>query len=186
MGLSGGTRLAASDGTLVLRALEGDQQAFGELYDRYAALVRAICKDSTGDFTRAQDLAQEVFLRAYAKLADLRDRERFGPWLVSIARFVGREFRRGAYRDRHVLVGLAPEETPSELPKEDERLGELAFAMARLSERERLALNAYYLQEQNAAQASKTVGVSRSTLYRLLAEAREKLERFIEEREEKK
>ena len=139
-----------------------------------------------GNVADAEDLTQEVFLRAYAKLADLREPERFGPWLVSIARFVGREFRRGAYRDRHVLVGLAPEETPTASPEQDERLVDLAVAMARLSDRERLALNAYYLQDQNAEQASKAIGVSRSTLYRLLAEAREKVQRFVEEREEQK
>ena len=84
------------------------------------------------------------------------------------------------------LATLLPEETPTASPEQDERLDDLAVAMARLSERERLALNAYYLQDQNAEQASKAIGVSRSTLYRLLAEAREKVQRFVEEREEQK
>jgi RNA polymerase sigma factor (sigma-70 family) len=176
--------LRTSDATLVLRTLKGDKSAFSELYDRYAGLVRAICNDSTRDRDQAADLAQEVFLRAYSKLDKLKDTERFGPWLASIARNVGREFRRGRFRDRLILVGQAPEE-PYEPEAENpyDRLSYLEEAISKLTERERLALHAYYLQGQDVEQATKLLQVSRSGLYRLLARARERLEQIITERE---
>lgn len=132
--------MAVPDATLVLRTLNGDKTAFGELYDRYARLVRVISFDSTGEINKAQDLTQEVFLRAYAKLSELKNPDRFGPWLLGMARNVAREYRRGKYRDRHVLVGLTPEEPwqtpPSQL---NQRLDRLKEAIGKLSEQERTA-----------------------------------------------
>ena len=177
--------MAQSDAQLVLRVLNGDDSAFGVLYDRYGRLVRAICYDSTKDVNQAQDLGQEVFLRAYERLGELKDRDRFGRWLVGIARNVGREFRRGKFRDRHILVGLEPEELPAEeSPHEssDYRMDYLDAAITKLSEKERLALHVYYLQDHDADQAQEILGMSRSNFYRLLNRAREKVENYIRER----
>lgn len=171
--------MADSDARLVLRTLDGQESAFAELYDRYARLIRAICHDKAGDLNIAQDLTQEVFLRAYEKLGGLKQPDRFGYWLVSIARNVCREYRRGRYRDRHQWVGLELDEFASEdhaAGKNDERLGELEKALAKLADKEKLALHIYYLQEKDLDQAQKIMGVSRSSFYRLLASARKKIE----------
>jgi len=177
--LEGGS-LTVADATLVLETLKGDKTAFSELYDRYARLVRAVCNDTTRDLSQAQDLAQEVFLRAYSKLDRLNEPDRFGSWLMSITRNVCREYRRGKFRDRHVLVGLAPDENePTEKENPGEQLLDLKEALSKLSEKERLALHVYYLQEQDAEQAQKILNISRSGLYRLLARAREKLEQYL-------
>jgi DNA-directed RNA polymerase specialized sigma24 family protein len=53
-----------SDNELVQAAVAGDRAAYGTLYDRYAPLVRAVCYDHTRNLADAQDLAQDVFLRA--------------------------------------------------------------------------------------------------------------------------
>ncbi|MBN2210343.1 MAG: RNA polymerase sigma factor [Sedimentisphaerales bacterium] len=178
--------MAETDAQLVQRTLAGDRMAFGELYDRYARVVRSICFHETGNLGEAQDLTQDVFMRAYGKLKKLRQQERFGPWLVSIARNVCREYRRGRARDRHVLVGL---ETPEILPDKDQdpqgRIEQMALAMKHLSEQERMALSTYYLQDQDAQKAVALMEVSRSTFYRLLASAKEKIETYIKHREEK-
>jgi len=174
--------LAASDGTLVLATLNGDKSAFGKLYDRYAGLVRAICYDNTGDLSGAQDLAQEVFLRAYEKLNTVEQPDRFGAWLVSITRNVCREYRRGRFRDRHRLVGLAPEQAETNtFLQQDGHVEQLKEAMGRLTERERLALHVYYLQDQDAKRSQEILGISRSGLYRLLDRARKKLEKYIKQ-----
>ena len=178
--------MAQSDADLILRTLDSDQEAFAELYDRYAALVRAVCFDGTGDYGVTQDLAQEVFIRAYDRLGKLRDRDRFGAWLVGIAKFVCREYRRGRFRDRHVLVGLDPHEIqPVEVDREDDRVAALQDAMARLGEKERLALRAFYLQEQDVEQARKVLKVSRASFYRLLDRAKKRLAELMSERESK-
>ena len=75
---------AGPDADRVRAALAGDPAAFGDLYDRYARVIRAVCHDATGNLAEAQDLSQEVFLRAYRNLATLRDAERFAGWLVGM------------------------------------------------------------------------------------------------------
>ena len=176
--------MAVPDATLVLRTLNGDKTAFSELYDRYARLVRVICYDNTRDLYKAQDLAQEVFLRAYVKLGELKKPDRFGPWLVGMARNVGREYRRGQFRDRHLIVGLDVEEPQNPEPKTTNfRLDLLEEAIETLDGQEKLALHIYYLQGKDVTEARKILGVSRASLYRLLAGGKQKLENYIREKE---
>lgn len=51
-----------SDADLLALVLQGDRQAYGRLYDRYAPFIRAICYDTTRELSQANDLCQEVFL----------------------------------------------------------------------------------------------------------------------------
>ena len=170
-----------SDGKLVQTTLDGDKSAYGELYDRYARLIRVICHDTTGDFSQAEDLGQEVFIRAYQKLETLQDPEKFGGWLVSIGRNICREFRRGKFRDRHVLVGLEPPEAEIKSEKQGiDLVPELKEALKKLNEQERMALHIYYMEGQDVKKTQELLGVSRSGLYRLLEKAKKKVAKFIE------
>jgi RNA polymerase sigma-70 factor (ECF subfamily) len=165
-----------TDGALAKAALRGDCSAFAELYDRRARWIRAICFDTTYDLHSAADLTQEVFLRAYAKLDSLREPERFAAWLTGIARQVCREWKRGRLRDRRMARCL-PEDIEPAAPQHeaDPRLETLREALARLPERERLSLQAFYLQGLDAEQARSVLGLSKSAFYRVLAKAREHL-----------
>ena len=164
----------------VRAVLAGDISSFGELYDRYARLVRAICYDATGDLAQAQDLSQEVFMRAHRKLAELRRPERFGAWLVSIARHVCREWRRKRLRDRHRYVGQSPTVlAPTDPASNDGAIEQLRKAIMLLPEKERLALHAFYLQSQSVDQARAILGLSRSGMYQILSRARKRLERLM-------
>ncbi|MBL4701513.1 MAG: hypothetical protein JKX85_09670, partial [Phycisphaeraceae bacterium] len=77
---TGGERVAV-DAELTQRFCAGDREAFVKLYDRYAFLVRSIVYDTTGRLADAQDLTQEVFLRAWQKRSELRDPCKFTAWL---------------------------------------------------------------------------------------------------------
>lgn len=186
----------ASDGTLVLGVRNGDQSAFAELYDRRARLIRAICYDATRDLHAAADLTQEVFLRAYQNLGRLHDPQRFAAWLVGIARQVCREWRRHKLRDERRIAGFAAQRRMSDAAAEppDERLVELRDAIAALTskererlpsltEKERLALHAYYLQGRNVEEARVVLGLSRSGFYRVLSSAVERLRRALAKQE---
>jgi RNA polymerase sigma-70 factor (ECF subfamily) len=135
-------RMAATDGTLVLGVLRGDRSAFAELYDRRARLIRAICFDATRDMQIASELTQDVFVRAFQKLGDLSDPQRFAPWLVGIARHACQEWRRGRVnerRRRRELSDDAPDRPPGD--DLDEQVAALREAMKGLPDRERLALH---------------------------------------------
>jgi len=188
--------VSATDGTLVLGVRNGDRSAFAELYDRRARLVRAVCYDETREVQTAADLSQEVFLRAYKHLGRLSDPDRFGAWLVGIARQVCREWRRRRRREQDGLAALAQRQKSvgRAVDPPEERLIELRDQVASLmrqegksvrplTEKERLALHAYYLQERNVEEARSVLGLSRSGFYRVLSSACRRLRRMHEKRE---
>jgi RNA polymerase sigma-70 factor (ECF subfamily) len=65
----------------VTRARNGDLAAFEELYQEHAGRVYAICLRMTADPSRAEELAQEAFVRAWEKLGSFRGAGEFGGWL---------------------------------------------------------------------------------------------------------
>lgn len=173
--------MAASDGTLVSGVLNGDQAAFAELYDRRGRLIRAICFDTTRDLETAADLTQEVFCRAFSRLDTLRDPQRFGPWLISIAKRVCHEWRRGRLRERRLSVPL-PADLALAHPQDaaDDHLACLREAVGQLPERHRRSIQAFYLQGLDAEQARTVLGLSKSAFYRALSSARDQLRRMLQ------
>jgi len=73
------------DQTLVERSLQGEEQAFEQLVKRYQKSIYNLAYRMTGSREDAEDLAQETFLRAYAKLKTFQIGRRFSPWLFRIA-----------------------------------------------------------------------------------------------------
>ena len=81
------SRLAGlMDPELVRRTLAGESLAFEILVDRYTPMVVGFLYGKTRCESDAEDIAQEVFLTAYRGLANLRDSDRVGPWLMRIVR----------------------------------------------------------------------------------------------------
>jgi len=165
-----------TDADLVRRSKAGDREAFGCLYDRYARVVRAVILAVSADWHAVEDVTQECFLRAFRGLNRLRRPERFGAWLVGIARRTTREWCRSRGRDRHQFVGNSPPDRPATQEELNtlERLEELQTVMAKLAtlpERERLAIHAFILQERGAEEVAALLGLSRSGSYALLHRA---------------
>jgi RNA polymerase sigma-70 factor (ECF subfamily) len=180
-----------TDAEVVASVLAGDREAFGRLYDRYARLVRAVVYAVTMDRCMAEDLTQECFLRAYRNLPRLRQPERFGRWIVGIARQVARERRRAVRRDRHRFIGSGPLEVPCKLDAAGavQATEETELVMRRLAEvpeRERLAIHAFFLEGRDARQAAQLLGLSRSGLYALLERGLTRLAALMRRREVKK
>jgi RNA polymerase sigma-70 factor, ECF subfamily len=84
---------AAEDARLVGRAREGDEAAFGRLYDRYARMIHGVLL-SRVPRVDVEDLVQDVFLTAWKGLESLRDPAAFGGWLSMIARNRATDFQR--------------------------------------------------------------------------------------------
>src|SRR5579862_676553 len=76
---------SADDDRLIRAASAGDRQAFGELYVRYARMVHGILLTRVPPAV-AEDLVQDVFMTAMARLRDLRTAAAFRAWLAAIAR----------------------------------------------------------------------------------------------------
>ena len=153
----------ATDATLVLGTLQGDRSAFGELYDRRARLIRAICYDTTRDLHAAADLTQEVFLRAYRSFSRLRAGSNYRAWLYKIAtncayttlKRAGREvdledFDRLASHDGH----------PEKRVIDREATRQLHSLLDELPPKQQAAVVMRYLQELSYAEIAQALDCS--------------------------
>jgi RNA polymerase sigma-70 factor (ECF subfamily) len=78
---------------LIEAVRQGDQDAFGRLYDLYAPMVHGVLLARV-PVSDVDDLVQDVFLVALRKLSTLRDDNAFGGWLAMIARNRAMDFHR--------------------------------------------------------------------------------------------
>ncbi len=95
------------DESLVRAARGGDRAAFGQLVDRWSAGVFARQLAGTRERSAAEDLAQETFLRAWQRLAQLQDPRAFGAWVLAIAASVCREWIRRRKTGERILEEIA-------------------------------------------------------------------------------
>lgn len=77
----------SSDARLIVSVRMGDQQAMGELYDRYSSLVYSVALRVLGETGAAEDVLQEVFMQLWRRPEGFDSaRGSLAPWLAVIAR----------------------------------------------------------------------------------------------------
>src|SRR5271167_3900978 len=82
----GSPTLVRSDAELVAAVRSGDSRAFADLYREHVESVRRVAYHLVGDADATADAVQDTFTRALQHLDDLREPDRFRPWLLAIAR----------------------------------------------------------------------------------------------------
>jgi RNA polymerase sigma-70 factor (ECF subfamily) len=168
-----------ADADIVRAVLRGDREAFAALVARHERAVWATAWRVLRDDHAAADAGQEAFLQAFLRLRDLRRPERFGVWVLRIAR---RQATRLARRKAHE-AGRSLDETetvPSmNLNGSTTRLStdaeELLTAVARLPEHERLVVVLHYLDGRPVAEVAAALGRPIGTVTKQLSRAIERL-----------
>ena len=77
--------MARTDAQIVAEALEGSQAAYADLLGRYKGPIHSLVLRMVRDPARAEDVAQEVFLKAFRALATYDQTRKFSSWLFKIA-----------------------------------------------------------------------------------------------------
>jgi RNA polymerase sigma-70 factor, ECF subfamily len=109
-------RLTLVDMTLLERAKDGDERAFGELVEPYRGELRAHCYRMLGSVQDAEDAVQNALLRAWRGLAGFEGRSSVRSWLYSIATNTALDVTRHSSR-RELPVGFGPAGAPGTLPE---------------------------------------------------------------------
>jgi RNA polymerase sigma factor (sigma-70 family) len=162
------------DSELVAAAAAGDERAAAELHRRYRTLVRsAVGRWHEG--AQADDLAQEVWLRAFRSLASFRGDCALGSWLFRIARNVSVSQLR-----RRALPEAGPTDRPIvERPKDVPLTVDLDRALAGLPPGMRRVVWLHdvegWTHEEIGARLGVAAGTSRSQLFKARAKLRERL-----------
>jgi RNA polymerase sigma-70 factor, ECF subfamily len=150
---------------LVARAAAGDTHAFAELVRTHQGYLRKLLtRVCRGDKARADDLAQETFLRAWRALPKFRGEARFRTWLTRLA-YSSLSAERPSlpavddYSSESDEVGASDDFAP----EADLRI-DLDRAMACLSEPQRHALLLTYCADLSNAEAAQVLGWPLGTL----------------------
>src|SRR6516165_8289318 len=170
---------------LVEKAQAGDRAAYGELVERFQPTVYAIALARLRNPTEAQELAQEVFIHAMTKLAQLRDAHSFAGWLRQIAErmAINRLTRRGPVRggDGSILDNVqAMGTSPLEDLVRTEQKAELWAGLDRLKPVDRATLVAFYIHGRSLKQMSREFETPIGTIKRRLHVARNRLREHLE------
>ena len=108
------TESDSPDAELVHKARTGDRDACFAIWSKYAALVQRLVRRFLGPGIDYQDVCQEVFLRIFKRLGQVRDPAALPGFVASVALGVARnEVRRRRIR---AVVGLVPEVTLPDAP----------------------------------------------------------------------
>lgn len=165
---------------LVLAAQEGDRDAFGELFERYRGPIVALARQRVGDQDEAEELAQEVFIKALEKLDQLRVPEAFSTWLRRIVHRMA--INRGTRRGQAVAcdpVTLEATCYADECPYGEvvgrEEADSLRAGLRKLTPLDRKTLEAFYLRGQSLLEMSDSFGAPVGTIKRRLHVARKRL-----------
>ena len=177
-----------SDSDLIQRTLEGDQQAFTALVEKYQKQIHALAWQKIGDFHIAQEITQDAFLAAYQKLATLTHHNRFAGWLYVI---VDRKCKNW-HRKRKLALQSLENTNPVELEEvfyseymtqqreeaaNKKRRATVQKLLSKLQESERTVVNLYYIAEMTCEDIGKFLGVSPNTVRSRLHRARNRLKK---------
>ena len=172
---------------LVRQARNGCRTSFGQLFDQFHASVYAVTFKYSRNKHTAEELCQDVFIRAMEKLDQLRQLECFGPWLKSIARRMTINHQQRATS----CVSLSPEmlssspdesRSPSDSLLAQERQELLQHGLQQLGSLDRDTLVAFYLRHQSLAVMSDEFDAPLGTIKRRLHVARKRLAEEINPR----
>ena len=154
---------------LVRASQRGNRQAFSRLVEKYGRIVFAMSLSSVGHAHNADDLAQEVFMKAFVQINSLRQADRFGPWLVRICRNTATDYLRRKRRQEP----LEPDQIESHpTPKTGPDVDGLTKALGALPEPLRQAVLLYYLDGQSTQSVAQALGISADGVMTRLSRAR--------------
>lgn len=176
--------MKTEDGYIIRKCLDGDSAAFGILVDKYKGGIYALAYSRLRNFHDAEDVTQEVFVKAYQKLRTLRRWDNFHAWLYAITSNLCKDWARSRSRrpDREFIDDEALDRLDIlSLDSFRERNIHEAFqeslneALDSLPETHRQVLTLFYLGGMSGKEISVFLGMSHSTIRQRLYRARSQL-----------
>ena len=182
-----GTEGPDPDGPLVTRFRSGDAKAFDEIVLRHQRMVYGLLRILLGRHEDADDLAQEVFLRAYRHLGGFEGRASLKTWLTRITIHMAINHRKSWWVRRRGEGEMEdiPEAGRDQIPSplravllEEERAA-LATAIADLPDRQRETLRLVVSGTMRYAEIARSMGCTEGTVKANFFHAVRKLRRAL-------
>jgi len=172
----------AGERALVERCRAGEESAFQELVDRYKDLVFALIARTVQNRSRAEELAQDVFLRVHRGLPYFRGEARLSTWIYRIVANVCTQ----EHGRPHTAVPLDDGSARAAASSTDRQFGDLELrdrlekAIARLPPNYRLLVAAHYLRGVQYEELAEAMELPLGTVKTQLHRAKQQLRRLLE------
>ncbi|MFC7546746.1 RNA polymerase sigma factor [Plantactinospora sp. GCM10030261] len=182
--------MQVTDAVLWTKALEGDPEAFGVLFDRHSKAVYNHCFRLTASWATAEDTTQSTFLITWRKRDQVRlVNDSLLPWLLSVATNAVRDERRSARRWLAALMRLPPErdaavevaDLAADRVDDMRRMHTVLRAVRRLPRAEREALMLCVWSSVSYADAAAVLGITEGSVRARVSKARSRLKRLLSE-----
>ena len=168
------------DGEWMERFRAGDERALRQAFDRYGGMVQRVGMLRLGNHHDAEDLVQQVFVRAWRGRAGFDPaRGAFGSWLLGITRRQIADRYAALDRDRKIVAAAQHVATPEFVGKADDRVVDrvvLGNDLNRLPDEQRMVLRlAFYGELSHSEIAASTglpIGTVKSHIRRALIQLR--------------
>ena len=168
------------DVAAVARVVSGDLGAFEGIVRRWQGRLVNLAWRFCRDRGRAEDMAQEAFMKAFRALSSFRGESAFSTWLTAIAL---NSYRSRLRSEGPPLVSLdssrlfAGDAGPLRGLEEQERAAAVRQAVLTLPARYREAIVVFYFQEMDLVESARILGIAEGTLKARLHRGRELLKR---------
>lgn len=152
------------DQELVARVVQGDQNAFLALYDRYASYVYALTLSILRDTMLAEEATQDTFLKLWSRARQyMAERGTLVTWLLTIARRTALDRLRLEARRPAITNGEDPDRALLDIPDsasltEENRWRSMHFAVQALSREQRLVIELAYYQGLSQSEIAEILG----------------------------
>jgi len=172
-----------NDVELVSKSLDGSQDAFRQIVERYQTLICSLAFCATGSLNQSEDLAQETFVTAWKELPKLREPSKLRSWLCGILRFlVGKQLRRQGREPAHAAEPMeamdeshSPELQPLAQVISNEELAILWRSLEKIPNIYREPLVLFYREHQSIEDVAQNLELSEDAVKQRLSRGRKLL-----------
>jgi len=175
--------LFGQDASDIRQCLDGDQEAYARLVERYQGAVARRMMRFTRDPNHCEELVQTVFVRAYCSLAHYRGKGPFLHWLSAICTRVGYSFGNERRQGEVTLAEhLDRVDFTSDCSPNPTEAAEIAHALlGHLPQSDRLVLTLIYLEGCSTKEVAQRTGWNRAMVKMRALRARRKIKAIAEE-----
>lgn len=178
----------APDDVLIKAILsEGKTELFGILYDRYADKVFRKCISFVKDKDAAQDMVQDILLKAFTQLSRFKGNSRFSTWLYAISyNYCVEHYRRNS-KFAKTDIDSGPDIAEPDETQEEELLSarsdQLKRALDMISPEDKMLLMMKYQDDTSIKDLMAQLDISESAVKMRLARARKRVKDLIQDAE---
>jgi RNA polymerase sigma factor (sigma-70 family) len=177
-----------SDIEIISRVLKGEQKAYAELVNRYQNYVFTLTLRFIKSREDAEEVSQDIFVKAYRSLADFRGASKFSTWLYTIVNTTCITFLRKKRLDIQSLDNEKVFETVenhdsgfnANQVEQKSKINMVNTAISMLSRDDSEILTLFYKAEQSLEEISQILGLEPNTVKVRLHRARLKLKEKME------